>query len=200
MKKVKNVLPILAMVISLAILGEACERKAQVVGPDRPDQVKPPTIKLEDKEGAQKSEAGEEKDTYKISDLASEDKPRDLSPEEKLKSEIDKFESEPIYFDYDEWDLKSTARENLRKKAVWLSSNADYSILIEGHCDERGTNEYNLALGDRRAEIAKKYFVNLGIPEQRIQTISYGEEKPSALGHGEEAWAKNRRDEFRVIR
>ena len=200
MKKEKNILLILLIVIALLFLGLACQRKTQVVRPDRPDEVKSPTVKTQEKEEAMKGETWGEKDTYKVSDLASEDKPKVLSPEEKLKAEINEFESEPVYFEYDEWDLKPAARENLRKKAVWLDSNPEYSIQISGHCDERGTNEYNLALGDRRAETAKTYLVNLGISEKRIETISYGEERPADLGHNEEAWVKNRRDEFRIIR
>jgi len=197
MRKGKDILLIVAIVIALVFLGTSCAKKYQVVGPD---QAKPTTLKPEDKEEKTTSEAEEDKDSYKISDLAPEDKPKDLSQEEKLKSEIEEFESEPVYFNYDEWDLKPAARENLRQKAVWLNSYAEYSIRIEGHCDERGTNEYNLALGDRRAEAAKKYLVNLGISEQRIESISYGEERPADSEHSEEAWVKNRRDEFRVIR
>jgi len=200
MRKGKDVLIMLLMVIALVFLGLSCQRKTQVVRPDRPDEVKPATVKPQNEEETMKGETEEEKDTYKINDLAPEDKEKDLSPEEKLKTEINEFESEPVYFDYDEWDLKPDARENLRKKAVWLESNSEYSIRISGHCDERGTNEYNLALGERRAEAAKKYLVNLGVPEQRIETISYGEERPADPGNSEEAWAKNRRDEFRVTR
>ena len=200
MKRGKNILIILLMVIGLVFLGLACQRKTQVVRPDRSDEVKPPTVATQEKEETMKGETEEEKGTYKISDLAPEDKSKGLSPEEKLKAEINEFESEPVYFEYDEWDLKPAARENLRKKAVWLDSNSEYSIQISGHCDERGTNEYNLALGDRRAETAKTYLINLGISEKRIETISYGEERPAVMGHSEEAWVKNRRDEFRIIR
>jgi peptidoglycan-associated lipoprotein len=123
-----------------------------------------------------------------------------MSPEARQKAEIDEFESSPVYFDYDESDLKSEAMDNLSKKAAWLEINRDYDILIEGHCDARGTYEYNLALGDRRAEAVKKYLTALGISDGRIETISFGEERPAVPGDDEQAWAKNRRAEFRVIR
>ena len=113
-------------------------------------------------------------------------------------SEIEIFESEKIYFDFDRADLKPEAREALQKKAEWLKANPAASVLIEGNCDERGTVEYNLALGERRANGAKQFLVDLGIDAGRISTVSYGEEKPVDPGHDEAAWAKNRRDDFKV--
>jgi len=101
-----------------------------------------------------------------------------------------------IHFDYDKATLRLKDREILKRHAKWLMKNRDYSIVVEGHCDERGTNEYNLALGERRTVETKKYLVALGIEENRIKTISYGEEKPRDPGHNEEAWAKNRRAQF----
>jgi peptidoglycan-associated lipoprotein len=103
---------------------------------------------------------------------------------------------ENIHFDFDKSALRAEDREILKKHAAWLMKNKDYSLVIEGNCDERGTTEYNLALGERRAEEAKKYLVALGVDEKRIKTISYGKEKPLDPGHTEEAWAKNRRDQF----
>ena len=108
----------------------------------------------------------------------------------------EEFLNEDIYFEFDRSDLLPSAQDVLRKKAAWLRVNSDVSVFIEGHCDERGTNEYNLALGDRRAESAKSFLVNLGIASSRLTTISYGEEKPADFGHNEEAWAKNRRAHF----
>ncbi len=109
-----------------------------------------------------------------------------------------RFEQENIYFDFDKSNLKPEAQEVLKRKATFLKANPNDNLLIEGHCDERGTNEYNLALGDRRANSAKKFLVNLGIAESRIRTISYGEEQPLDPGHNEAAWAKNRRCEFKL--
>jgi peptidoglycan-associated lipoprotein len=105
---------------------------------------------------------------------------------------------EDIYFEFDKSTLTPAAQDNLLQKAEWLRENSDATITIEGNCDERGTNEYNLALGDRRAESAKAFLVDLGIDPARITTISYGEERPVDPRHNEEAWAKNRRDHFVV--
>ncbi len=106
------------------------------------------------------------------------------------------FLTELVLFDFDSSVLTPTAQERLRKKADWLKQNADVKIIIEGHCDERGTAEYNLALGERRAETAKAFLVDLGIPAHRMTTISYGEERPFATLHTEDAWAMNRRAHF----
>jgi peptidoglycan-associated lipoprotein len=108
------------------------------------------------------------------------------------------FISEDIYFDYDDSSLKSSAQTVLQRKAVWLRNNPDASALLEGHCDERGTTEYNLALGDRRANSVKTFLVDMGIPSSRLRTISYGEEMPIDTGKNQEAWAKNRRVHFTV--
>jgi len=103
---------------------------------------------------------------------------------------------EDIYFEFDKSTLTPAAQDNLMKKADWLRENPDATVTIEGHCDDRGTNEYNLALGDRRAESAKAFLVDLGIDGSRLTTISYGEERPVDPRNNEEAWAKNRRDHF----
>jgi peptidoglycan-associated lipoprotein len=117
-----------------------------------------------------------------------------------LQDEIQAFESAPIYFDFDRSTLKPPARQTLTKKAKWLRANPRFSVQIEGHCDEQGSNHYNLALGERRASATAKFLTGLGISASRISTISYGEERPAVRGHDEEAWAKNRRAEFRVIK
>lgn len=119
---------------------------------------------------------------------------------QRLQREIHAFESEHIYFDFDRSELKPEARTILNKKAAWLKANPDLSIRIEGNCDERGTNEYNLALGERRANAAWKFLNALGISGNRMESISYGEEKPAVMGHNESAWSKNRRDEFKIIK
>ena len=105
---------------------------------------------------------------------------------------------EDIYFDFDKSTLTPAAQDSLLRKAEWLRENPDATVTIEGHCDERGTNEYNLALGDRRAESAKAFLADLGIDPARLTTISYGEERPVDPRSTEEAWAKNRRAHFVV--
>lgn len=107
-----------------------------------------------------------------------------------------RFLNENVYFDFDDATLDYQAQELLKQKAMWLRDNPDANAVIEGHCDERGTNAYNLALGERRAESAKAFLTNLGISSTRLTTISYGEEKPVDMGQNEEAWAKNRRASF----
>jgi peptidoglycan-associated lipoprotein len=103
-----------------------------------------------------------------------------------------------IYFDYDRSDLSGDARETLKANAAWLKANPSARVEIEGHCDERGTNEYNLALGAKRAQAAKDYLVTLGIPAQRVSTISYGKELQVCRESIEACWQKNRRDRFSV--
>lgn len=104
--------------------------------------------------------------------------------------------NEDVYFDYDSAVLSAAAQSVLKNKSVILGKYSGVSVTIEGHCDERGTNEYNLALGEKRAESAKSFLVNLGINSSRLKTISYGEEKPADAGNDESAWSKNRRAHF----
>jgi len=101
-----------------------------------------------------------------------------------------------IRFDYDDFGLRPDAKETLNSIAEWLMKSQSTQVLIEGHCDERGTIEYNLALGERRSNSAKKYLEQLGVPSERTYTISYGEERPADPSHTEAAWAKNRRGHF----
>ena len=103
------------------------------------------------------------------------------------------FQNEDIFFDFDSSAILADAEDVLKRKAEWLRNSPGVSAIIEGHCDERGTNEYNLALGEKSAESAKLYLVNLGIDASRLTSISYGEERPISPGQGEDAWAKNRR-------
>ncbi len=104
-----------------------------------------------------------------------------------------------IFFDYDRYDVRPDARDTLRANADWLRSNPSARIEIEGHCDERGTNEYNLALGAKRAQAVKDYLVSLGISAERLSTISYGEEIPVCKEPNENCWRRNRRARFVVI-
>ena len=103
-----------------------------------------------------------------------------------------------IYFDFDKSDLRADAREGLQSNASYLKSNSSAQVTIEGNTDNRGSNEYNLALGKRRADAAYKYLVDLGVDSSRMTTVSYGEEKPAVEGNNELAWAKNRRDDFKA--
>ncbi len=103
-----------------------------------------------------------------------------------------------VYFEYDSTELSDSARRILRNNADWLKAHADVDVLVEGNCDERGTIEYNLALGQRRADAVRGYLVSLGLDRSRARIITYGEERPIDLNHNEAAWRKNRRAAFVV--
>jgi peptidoglycan-associated lipoprotein len=103
---------------------------------------------------------------------------------------------ENIYFDFDESVIREDAKPILLVVASYLKGNAKYNLIIEGHCDERGTSEYNMALGQRRADATRAYLLNLGLPVSRLTTVSYGKERPLVQGHDEAAWSKNRRAVF----
>lgn len=143
----------------------------------------------------------------KAADTATEEREALLKEEEEAKTALKERELvmqeaaafEAIRFDFDKYDLRPEAREILREHADWLLKHTEFEVIIEGHCDERGSGEYNLALGERRAEAARDYFVTLGVDNGRLTTISYGEELPLDPSHNEDAWAKNRRDHFVVV-
>ena len=98
-----------------------------------------------------------------------------------------------VFFDYDSSDLDADALELLQDQVAWLKQNSEVTVTIEGHCDERGTREYNLALGEKRAQSVKNYLIGLGINPDRVSTISYGKERPAVVGSNDGAWAQNRR-------
>jgi peptidoglycan-associated lipoprotein len=104
---------------------------------------------------------------------------------------------DPVHFDFDKYDIRPADRAVLAAHAEWLKQHPAVKVMIEGHCDERGTVEYNLALGDKRATAVRRYLIDLGINPDRLSWVSYGKERPVDPGHNEEAWFKNRRAEFR---
>lgn len=108
-------------------------------------------------------------------------------------------ELQTLYFEFDSYNLNSQGRDALKANAQWLTENPTATIQIEGHCDERGTTEYNLALGERRANAARDYLQKLGVDASRMSVISYGEERPLDPSSGESAWAKNRRAQFVIL-
>jgi len=115
---------------------------------------------------------------------------------ERMETERSMFENEDIYFEFDSIRLAPGAQEILTQKAAWLRKNPNAKVTIEGHCDDRGTNEYNLALGEGRAQSARAFLVDLGVKESKLISISYGEERPIDRGQNEESWARNRRAHF----
>lgn len=119
----------------------------------------------------------------------------DPVPAGPVKGSLDDFQvnvGDRVYFDLDQYRLSPDAQSILRRQAAWLTSYPNVNILVAGNCDERGTREYNLALGERRASIVKNYLVDLGVDPARVQTVSYGKERPLALGSNDSAWAQNR--------
>ncbi|MFH0843983.1 MAG: peptidoglycan-associated lipoprotein Pal [Pseudomonadota bacterium] len=191
MKKMLILLTVLAFACSSLLLMTSCAKKqvkTEETAPAPAAKPAAPEAKAKDDEAYRKAEAERQA------------RLRELEKEARMRAEMEAFMSENIYFDFDKSDLGPEAQTILKKKAAWSRENTRFFVRIEGHCDERGTNEYNLALGERRAQSAKKFLVALGVPDDRIRTISYGEERPADPGHNEAAWAKNRRDEFKLLK
>ena len=130
--------------------------------------------------------------------VVEEVKPTEPSAPRELSQESAPFAAETVYFNFDSAELSSESQAKLSTLAKHLSDAKESSVQVEGHCDERGTTAYNMALGQRRAESVKGYLVNLGVEDSRISTISYGEERPKNEGHDEAAYSQNRRAEFNV--
>ena len=180
----------LAFTFSSLFMVMSCAKKQIGMGePSKPAYWKP-----EQKAGVSDTDA------YNKAEAERQARLRELARAQKLRDEIQMFEYEKIYFDFDNSELKPEARAVLKKKAQWLRTNSQFALRIEGHCDERGTNEYNLALGERRANAALKFLNALGISTHKMSTISYGEERAADQGHNEGAWSKNRRDEFKLTK
>ena len=190
LRRVMIVLVTVAFVSSSLLFMTSCAKqtvkKEEVTQPATAPKVAPPPT--ENKEAMERAERERQ------ARLA------ELERSQRIRNEIREFEAESIYFDFDKSDLKPEARAILVKKADWLRTNTDYSVRIEGNCDERGTIEYNLALGERRALAAWKFLNALGISGDRMSTISYGEERPADPAHNPTAWAKNRRDDFKLMK
>ncbi len=134
-----------------------------------------------------------------IDSISEKEKDMDFERTNPLREDVQMLESEMLYFNFDSADLKPEAQTLLKKKAAWLLDNPAYTLLIEGHCDERGTGEYNIALGKRRADSARKYLEAMGVPVSQVKSLSYGKERPADPESHDKAWAKNRRDEFKLI-
>ena len=187
---------VMAVLISAFLIAGCAEKKVVKPVQPEPEQQQPSvTAPKETKETKEK------KGTLKPEERITE---RQLAKVE-TKDELAKYKEESglfkdIYFDFDKYDVQQDAKSVLEGIASWLLKNTSTKILVEGHCDERGTNEYNLALGDRRAKAVRDYLVALGIASDRVETISYGEEKPACTEKTDECWAKNRRAHFVVLR
>jgi peptidoglycan-associated lipoprotein len=176
------------LVIFVAFLAPSCAKKELTSEPTMSEEEARRQAEEEARQRELERQAAIREESLKEDELRAEG--------ERMQSAREMFENEDVLFEFDSASLTAEAQEILRAKAEWLRANPGVRVLIEGHCDERGTNEYNLALGDRRAYSSKAFLTDLGIDDTRISTISYGEERPIASGASEEAWAKNRRAHF----
>ncbi len=180
---------ILILMLSITLLFTACKKKQ-----DTKDALKPETVKTEEV-AEQKVETVENDsfdDTVINEDALSSDEVKVDKIEQWNKEEV----LEDVYFGFDKSTLTAESREVLAKHAKWLKEHSDINVVIEGHCDERGTEQYNMALGDRRANAVKNYLISLGVPDYRLKTRSFGEMFPKVKEHNEWAWAQNRRAHF----
>jgi len=199
---VKKGLVVLVLILCAGLLLTGCPKKTVVKEEPSMKKAEEPVA---EREKAAKLEA--EKEAARIR----EEEAKKAKEQEFEKSLVAKkepgiagevFESrllKDIHFDFDKYDIRPEDTEILKENAALLMKYPKVKIQVEGHCDERGTNEYNLALGERRANAAKKYLLSLGISADRISSISYGEEKPMDVEHNEEAWDKNRRGHFVIL-
>ncbi|MCP4721221.1 MAG: peptidoglycan-associated lipoprotein Pal [Desulfobacteraceae bacterium] len=178
-----------AMLVAGLFMTVSCAKKTIVSEPTTiEDQA---TVEAE-----AKAEALAEQERIKAAELQDQMAKEQALKEAKLLAAKNRFSNQNIHFDFDSAQLSSMAKMLLKEKAEWLSANSVVLATIEGHCDERGTTDYNIALGERRAIAAKNYLLNLGISESRLTIVSFGEEKPLDSGTSEEAFRKNRRAQF----
>lgn len=202
-KKSSVWLVVLISVVAIAFIASGCAKK-QVIKEEMAATPAVEAKKAEAKPEAPKVMEKPKTEVYKpesapvVEKPKEETKPEAAKPEEKLATI--ELASLRIQFAFDDYTLSGKAKVNLEKIASWMPKNPTAKIQIEGHACEIGTNEYNIALGERRANSGKKYLEGLGVSPARISTISYGEERPLDPGHTEEARAKNRRDEFVQIK
>ncbi len=198
-KRIFFIVPLVILMSFLLSLNMGCAKKTQV----KDDQISGETMGKSATGGDLKLAAPTTPgkitmDTERVKESGLEDKPYKDWKSSKDSSQYETSALADVNFDYDKAILTESSRQVLAKNGAWLKENKNVEVLIEGHCDERGTEEYNLALGEKRAMTVKSYLVTLGIDANRIFTISYGKEKPADPGHNEAAWAKNRRAHFVV--
>jgi peptidoglycan-associated lipoprotein len=182
------------IILGVALVFGGCSKKVEPVVSDTSAQDMSAKMR-EDEEAARR--AREAAIAERERRMQEESMRRRMS-EQQMAMTREEFINQDVRFDFDSYTLSTEAKSVLDKKAAWLRDNAGIANKIEGHCDERGTTAYNLALGERRANTAKQYVSALGISATRMATISYGEEYPIDPGHNEAAWAQNRRAHFTV--
>jgi len=186
-----NFLAAVTVAFSLALVGGGCAKKV---------------VRTDDAAAAERDRAAAE-----AAERAQREAARKSLAEESLTSRPTSSETAvlegrtsapmlPVYFEFDQFDVRDDQQSRIEGNATFLRSESGARVRVEGNCDERGTNEYNMALGERRALSGKNYLVNLGIDANRIETLSYGEERPLLHGHDELSWAQNRRDDFVLVK
>ena len=208
MKRSLVIAALVAFAFSSALLLSSCAKKQVITEEQEMKAPEKEVAKVEEEKPveAAKEEVVTREEEAKIERLkeleAAKKEEAEGIDEEKawMERRAAKFEAESIYFDFDKSFIKLEYRPVLHEKAAFLKDYPEMNVRIEGNCDERGTNEYNLALGERRANSAKNFLVSLGIAADRIVIISYGEERPRGLGHNEDSWSQNRRDDFVLMR
>ena len=214
MKRNLVILTLVVFAFSSVFLLSSCAKK-QVVAEEEeitaPPEEEEEVARVEEEEEETSIEVefrGEEEEEIEVAERVEIEEPEEEELAERIEAEEEALpereaailEGEAIYFDFDKSFIRPAYRAILREKGAVLRDNPSIHIRIEGNCDERGTNEYNIALGERRANSARSFLMSLGIPSFRIETMSYGEERPLFLGHDENSWSRNRRDDFVVIR
>jgi peptidoglycan-associated lipoprotein len=207
----KRSLSIFILILCLGVILTGCPKKKVALYKERPSvQQSEEARRLEAEQAAKEAKEAQEAKERELARIKEEEAKlarkgeleKSLVAKKERGIEGEVFESKllkDIHFDFDQYDIRPGDEEILRENAAFLEKNPKMKIQIEGHCDERGTSNYNLALGERRANMTKRYLVSLGIASDRISTISYGEERPLDPGHNEEAWAKNRRAHIVVL-
>lgn len=177
-----------------AFIFAGCGKKAVTKGPEQQTEVKP----AEKESLAEKPKAQEQQSSRRTEPDTVVETQRQKAQMSDSKTAMSELQSrlKDVYFDFDKYDIREDAKPVLKEASAGLIKNRGIKVIIEGHCDERGTNEYNLGLGDRRANAVKDYLLSLGIPAGKIETVSYGEEKPVCSEATEDCWAKNRRAHF----
>lgn len=196
----KKSLTLLVFVLCLGLFLGGCPKKQVAVSRDQASEAARVEREREAREAKERELARLREEELKKPAGGDLEKTLVTKKEPGIEGEV--FESKllkDIHFDFDKYDVRPVDEAVLKENAAFLKNNPKMKIQIEGHCDERGTVEYNLALGERRANNTKKYLVFLGIPSDRISTISYGKERPLDKGHNEEAWARNRRAHIVVL-
>jgi peptidoglycan-associated lipoprotein len=178
----------------LLVLGVSCAKKKVTMEAEPMEEERV----VEDAAAQQAAEAEAARRAAEMAKMSEADRQRQEAAMMAEDARMRAFVEENIHFDFDKYVLTPKAMMILDEKAAYLREHPEVRVLAEGHCDERGTNEYNLALGDRRANSAKTYLVKSGVGESRITTISYGEEQPLCMDHAESCWWTNRRAQFQV--